>query len=162
MELRSGSLIPSGTGFTSAEQARAACLGQARVQLSAAQRPLFDAAVRGVLLRWTALRLAVENGWGGEEGDAKAAELEQSICGWFAAKGDHYADELEDHLAEFLDDEFAVEAEDGSPAEARRLALLARPALTRPRWPRCWCTCSRPWRAATRRWRSSWRRRRRR
>ena len=87
MELRSGALIASGTGFTSAEQARAACLGQARVQLAPAHRPAFDAAVRGVLRRWTALRLAVENGWAGDDSAAAAEELEQSIIGWFTAKG---------------------------------------------------------------------------
>lgn len=87
MELRSGSLIASGTGFTSAEQARAACMGQARVQLAPQHRPAFELAVRGVMLRWTALRLAVENEWGGEGSDARAAELEQSILGWFYAKG---------------------------------------------------------------------------
>jgi|APGre2960657444_1045066.scaffolds.fasta_scaffold03861_1 hypothetical protein len=87
MELRSGSLIASGTGFTSAEQARAACMGQARVQLAPQHRPAFESAVRGVMLRWTALRLAVENEWGGEGSDARAAELEQSILGWFYAKG---------------------------------------------------------------------------
>jgi hypothetical protein len=87
MELRSGALLASGTGFTSAEQARAACMGQARVQLQPGQRPLFEAAVRGVLLRWTALRLAVENGWAGDDSDGRAAELEQSIVAWFFAKG---------------------------------------------------------------------------
>ena len=87
MELRSGSLIASGTGFTSAEQARAACLGQARVQLAAAHRPAFEAATRGVLRRWTALRLAVENGWAGDDSGAATDELEQSILGWFYAKG---------------------------------------------------------------------------
>ncbi len=87
MELRSGALLASGTGFTSAEQARAACLGQARVQLPPAGRPAFEAAVRGVLRRWTALRLAVENGWAGDDSDARAAELEESILGWFYAKG---------------------------------------------------------------------------
>ena len=159
MELRSGSLIASATGFTSAEQARAACMGQARVQLSPQHRPAFDSAVRGVMLRWTALRLAVENQWGGEGSDARAAELEQSILGWFYAKGalrvhcscvrasatgrakarpcggalttaaarfslfytgDHYADELEEHLDEYLVEDFHVECEDGSTSEARR------------------------------------------
>lgn len=33
--------------------------------------------------------------------------------------GDHYADELEDHLDEFMLEELHVECEDGSPAEVR-------------------------------------------
>jgi hypothetical protein len=85
MELRSGSRVQS--GYATAEEARAACMGSARVQLAAGQHGPFDAAVRGVLLRWTALRLAVENGWAGDESDAHAAELEQSILAWFYAKG---------------------------------------------------------------------------
>ena len=86
MELRSGSRVQS--GYATAEAARAACMGSARVQLAAGQHGPFDAAVRGVLLRWTALRLAVENGWAGDDdADARAAELEQSILAWFYAKG---------------------------------------------------------------------------
>jgi hypothetical protein len=85
MELRSGSRVQS--GYATAEAARAACMGSARVQLAPEQHGSFNAAVRGVLLRWTALRLAVENGWAGDESDARAAELEQSILAWFYAKG---------------------------------------------------------------------------
>ena len=73
MELRSGSRVQS--GYATAEAARAACMGSARVQLAPEQHGSFNAAVRGVLLRWTALRLAVENGWAGDESDARAAEL---------------------------------------------------------------------------------------
>ena len=92
MELRSGSRVQS--GYATAEAARAACMGSARVQLAAGQHGPFDAAVRGVLLRWTALRLAVENGWAGDDdADARAAELEQSILAWFYAKGARLATE---------------------------------------------------------------------
>ena len=211
MELRSGSRVQS--GYASAEAARAACMGSARVQLAAGQHGPFDAAVRGVLLRWTALRLAVENGWAGDDdADVRAAELEQSILAWFYAKGaqaharaaarhpaplqqrcwesrraqpapqqphaapraagEHYAYELEEHLDDYLVEVFHVEAEDGSPAEARGGCALshlapaqsARPdaarALTRRlrRWLRCLCTCSRRARAATSLWRRSSRR----
>lgn len=144
MELRSGTVVASGGGFASAEAARAACLGQARVQLPPAALPTFASGVRGVLARWTALRLAREHGWGGDDTDAKAATLEEAVLGWFCAKGacravcccgktrwrltpslvallpgDHYADELEDHLTEYLEEDFHIEAEDGSPGEAR-------------------------------------------
>ena len=85
MELRSGQRLQA--GYATADEARAACMGSARVQLAPEQRPAFDAAVRGVLLRWTALRLAVENGWAGDDSDARALELEQSILAWFYAKG---------------------------------------------------------------------------
>ena len=147
MELRSGTVVASGSPFTSAEQARAACLGQARLQLTAEHRPPFESAVRGVLQRWTALRLAVVNGWGSEggEGEGRAGVLEQSILGWFYQSGDHYADELEDHLDEFLREDFNVEAEDGSPGEASRRLPRFAGSFSRHsrRWPTCWCTCSR-------------------
>ena len=87
MELRSGTVVASGGGFVSAEAARAACLGQARVQLPPAALPTFASGVRGVLARWTALRLAREHGWGGDDTDAKAATLEEAVLGWFCAKG---------------------------------------------------------------------------
>ncbi len=44
----------------------------------------------------------------------------RALC--VASTGDHYPDELEDHLEEFMVDVFHVEAEDGSPAEARARA----------------------------------------
>jgi hypothetical protein len=37
--------------------------------------------------------------------------------------GDHYADELEDHLDDFLVEELHVECEDGSPAEVHHMAV---------------------------------------
>lgn len=88
MELRSGAVMKS--GYASAEAARAACMGQARSQLPQASAPAFAAAVRGVLARWTALRLAVDNEWGGERSLELAHELEESTIGWFAAKGVQY------------------------------------------------------------------------
>ena len=38
-----------------------------------------------VLGRWTALRLAVEGGWGGPEGEAKAGLLLDDVVSWFAS-----------------------------------------------------------------------------
>ena len=39
--------------------------------------------------------------------------------------GDHYADELEDHLDDFLVEELHVECEDGSPAEVHCMGCIA-------------------------------------
>jgi hypothetical protein len=44
--------------------------------------------------------------------------------------GDHYADELEDHLDDFLVEELHVECEDGSPAEVHPWAVLLVNALS--------------------------------
>lgn len=38
-----------------------------------------------VLGRWTALRLAVEGGWGGAESEAKAGLLLDDVVAWFAS-----------------------------------------------------------------------------
>ena len=38
-----------------------------------------------VLGRWTALRLAVEGGWGGPESEAKAGLLLDDVVAWFAS-----------------------------------------------------------------------------
>ena len=79
------------SGYASAEAARAACMGQSRTQLEEAHRPAFTSAVHGVMARWTALRLAVDNEWGGERSGELADELEASINGWFCSKGAYSA-----------------------------------------------------------------------
>jgi hypothetical protein len=43
----------------------------------------FFPSVRYVLLRWTALRLAIDNLWGGDTSIQKAEALEQEILNWF-------------------------------------------------------------------------------
>jgi hypothetical protein len=50
-----------------------------------------------------------------------------------ARSGEHYAYELEEHLDDFLMDVFHVEAEDGSPAEARGGCAAAATAACRAR-----------------------------
>ena len=58
-------------------------VGGARGQLPPAVAPTFAAAVRTVLSRWTALRLAVEGGWGGPDSDAKAGSMVDDVVAWF-------------------------------------------------------------------------------
>jgi len=45
----------------------------------------FAAGAARVLGRWTALRLAVEGGWGGPESEAKAVLLLDDVVNWFAS-----------------------------------------------------------------------------
>lgn len=45
----------------------------------------FAAGAARVLGRWTALRLAVEGGWGGPESEAKAGLLLDDVVSWFAS-----------------------------------------------------------------------------
>lgn len=58
-------------------------VGGARGRLPPAAAQTFTAAVRTVLTRWTALRLAVEGGWGGPDSDSKAGTMVDDVVGWF-------------------------------------------------------------------------------
>jgi pre-rRNA-processing protein TSR2 len=77
----------------------------------------FRAGVTATLRSWSALRAAVESGWGGVESQAKAEYLRDHIyqimdgtC--FPPNMDII--ELEDNLAIYLEEEFSVVLEDGS------------------------------------------------
>lgn len=50
------------------------------------RRPVFEEGVRQVFLRWTALRLAVENEWGGASSAEKAQLLMGDVLEWFYRK----------------------------------------------------------------------------
>ena len=149
-------------------------VGGARGRLAPEPAAAFAAAVRAVFTRWTALRLAVEGGWGGPDSDAKAGAMAGDVVTWFregsgketdgegeahwwserkravgaAARGkspnlchlapsntrhikhtslshtptptEHYADELEDELAEAMLSDFGAQLEDESPREVGR------------------------------------------
>lgn len=51
--------------------------------LPAEGRPLFEEGVRLVFDRWTALQLAVENGWGGAQSKEKALDVMDDVLDWF-------------------------------------------------------------------------------
>lgn len=77
----------------------------------------FRAGVTATLRSWSALRAAVESGWGGVETQAKAEYLREHIyqimdgtC--FPPNMDII--DLEDNLAIYLEEEFSVVLEDGS------------------------------------------------
>lgn len=82
--------------------------------------PVFEQGVTLAFNKWMALRLAVENQWGGSHSQQKADELIDDVLHWFTSKREHYADELEIELDEFLQAEFNTQAEDGSPGEVAR------------------------------------------
>lgn len=64
MQLRSGSVVGSHL-------------------LPPAARPAFEEGARLLFQQWTALRLAVENQWGGQNSDEKAQWLLQDTIQWF-------------------------------------------------------------------------------
>ena len=52
-----------------------------------------------VLGRWTALRLAVEGGWGGPESEAKAGLLLDDVVAWFASDSGEFGGSVEERGA---------------------------------------------------------------
>eukprot|EP00752_Nemacystus_decipiens_P009657 g8628.t1 len=83
----------------------------------------FQGGVKSALNQWTALRLAVENNWGGGDSERKAALLEEGLMNLFKTKKEIYKDEVEDFLADFLDDSFSTYAEDDSPAQVAAMLV---------------------------------------
>ena len=66
MELRNGALVGGSPGL-----------------LPSSARPAFEEGVARVFGRWTALSLAVDNGWGGGDSKAKAEQLMRDVICWF-------------------------------------------------------------------------------
>ncbi|XP_031493979.1 uncharacterized protein LOC116260041 [Nymphaea colorata] len=88
--------------------------------------PLFSEGIHLILSRWTALRLAVENEWGGRSSRQKFDNLVVDLISWFTASKDIlYIDELETMLDENMLASFNAEIEDGSIEEvAEQLMTL--------------------------------------
>ncbi|NXE58073.1 TSR2 protein, partial [Casuarius casuarius] len=78
---------------------------------------LFAEGVRAVLGAWAALQVAVENGFGGTQGPEKAAWLAVALQDFFQRNADLEPEEVEDFLAEVMDNEFDTVVEDGSLAQ---------------------------------------------
>lgn len=75
----------------------------------------FRAGVAACLRSWSALKTAVEGGWGGSESIEKAEFLRDHLINYFASNNSGGSpDELEDHLAVYMEEEFSVVLEDGS------------------------------------------------
>ncbi|XP_038237572.1 pre-rRNA-processing protein TSR2 homolog [Dermochelys coriacea] len=88
-------------------------------------RGLFSQGVRAVLGSWAALQIAVEHGFGGAHGGAKAEWLVGVVEQYFHSNAALELDEVEDFLAEVLNNEFDTIVEDGSLAEvSQQLQLL--------------------------------------
>lgn len=79
----------------------------------------FRAGVTACLRSWSALRTAVESGWGGNESHQKAEDLRSNILqhldgSSFPPKSITEIEDLEDNLAIYMEEEFSVSLEDGS------------------------------------------------
>ncbi|XP_032569674.1 pre-rRNA-processing protein TSR2 homolog isoform X2 [Chiroxiphia lanceolata] len=85
---------------------------------AAEARALFAEGVGAVLGGWAALQLAVAQGFGGPQGTEKAAWLRSALLDFFTQNADLEQEEVEDFLAEVMDNEFDTVVEDGSLEQA--------------------------------------------
>ncbi|KAF7650448.1 hypothetical protein LDENG_00125880 [Lucifuga dentata] len=81
---------------------------------SAASRELFTAGVRAVLQRWPVLQIAVDNGFGGAYAQQKADWMVDVVQQYFHDNADLQPCEVEDFIAELMDQEFDTVVDDGS------------------------------------------------
>ncbi|XP_026224314.1 pre-rRNA-processing protein TSR2 homolog [Anabas testudineus] len=81
---------------------------------SAASRELFTEGVRVVLHTWPVLQIAVDNGFGGVYGQQKADWMVDVVQQYFHDNADLQQCEVEDFLAELMDQEFDTVVDDGS------------------------------------------------
>ncbi|XP_027488342.1 basic proline-rich protein-like [Corapipo altera] len=95
---------------------------------AAEARALFAEGVGAVLGGWAALQLAVAQGFGGPQGTEKAAWLRSALLDFFTQNADLEQEEVEDFLAEVMDNEFDTVVEDGSLEQVSRelLTLFSR------------------------------------
>ncbi|XP_068027116.1 pre-rRNA-processing protein TSR2 homolog [Melanerpes formicivorus] len=93
-----------------------------------APRALFTQGVRAVLGGWAALQLAVAQGFGGPGGAQKADWLVGALGDFFTQNADLEEEEVEQFLAEVMDNEFDTAVEDGSLQQVSRelLSLFSR------------------------------------
>lgn len=83
----------------------------------------FTVACRTVISCWTALNLAVENGWGGDNSQEKRSDLMQLVTDFCLSKKELYTDEVEDLLFERMQSLFFVDIEDESEVEIARILV---------------------------------------
>uniref|UniRef100_A0A8C5HEF7 Pre-rRNA-processing protein TSR2 homolog n=1 Tax=Gouania willdenowi TaxID=441366 RepID=A0A8C5HEF7_GOUWI len=81
---------------------------------SRAPRELFTNGVRAVLSTWPVLQIAVDNGFGGVYGQQKADWLVDVVQQYFHDNADLQQCEVEDFIAELMDQEFDTVVDDGS------------------------------------------------
>ncbi|KAM9785580.1 pre-rRNA-processing protein TSR2 homolog [Neosynchiropus ocellatus] len=88
-----------------------------------ASRELFTDGVRVVLNSWPVLQIAVDNGFGGVYGQQKADWLVDVVQQYFHDNADLQLYEVEDFVAQLLDQEFDTVVDDGSLPQVSRQLL---------------------------------------
>ncbi|KAJ7317488.1 hypothetical protein JRQ81_003650 [Phrynocephalus forsythii] len=88
-------------------------------------RGLFRQGVEAVLGSWPVLQIAVENGFGGAYSQEKAEWMVGAVEQYFQSNADLEPEEIEDFLAELMNNEFDTMVEDGSlPQVSQELCLF--------------------------------------
>ncbi|KAG7472678.1 hypothetical protein MATL_G00111420 [Megalops atlanticus] len=77
-------------------------------------RELFTEAVRAVLDTWPVLQIAVDNGFGGVHSQQKADWMVDAVQQYFHQNADLESYEVEDFLADLMNNEFDTVVDDGS------------------------------------------------
>ncbi|KAK2380324.1 pre-rRNA-processing protein TSR2 protein [Trifolium repens] len=92
---------------------------------------VFQEGIGLVLSRWSALRTAVENEWGGPQSHSKAQQLAADIFSWFTQSNDQlYIDDLETLLNDATLS-FNLVIQDGSVEEvAEKLMIMHEECLS--------------------------------
>ncbi|XP_022081411.1 pre-rRNA-processing protein TSR2 homolog isoform X2 [Acanthaster planci] len=75
---------------------------------------VFRRSISSILDGWTVLQLAVSHGYGGVHSREKALWMVDVVYNWFQENEGIEPEELQDFIAEILDNEFDTRAEDGS------------------------------------------------
>ncbi len=84
-------------------------------QWAAAPNDALKLGVKLALGEWQALQLAVSNKWGGSDTALRLEYFEADICDWFLGPQKRIrTGEVENFLEEVMNEDFQVEAEDGS------------------------------------------------
>ncbi|XP_029361355.1 pre-rRNA-processing protein TSR2 homolog [Echeneis naucrates] len=81
---------------------------------SGASRELLKEGVRAVLHTWPVLQIAVDNGFGGVYGQQKADWMVDVVQQYFFDNSDLQQCEVEDFIADLMDQEFDTVVDDGS------------------------------------------------
>ncbi|CAB1440934.1 unnamed protein product [Pleuronectes platessa] len=81
---------------------------------AAASRELFSEGVRAVLHTWPVLQIAVDNGFGGVYAQQKADWMVDVVQQYFHDNADLLQCEVEDYIAELMNQEFDTVVDDGS------------------------------------------------
>ncbi|XP_053151639.1 pre-rRNA-processing protein TSR2 homolog isoform X2 [Hemicordylus capensis] len=87
-------------------------------------RGLFSRGIEAVLGSWPVLQIAVDNGFGGAYSQEKSEWMVGAVEQYFQNNADLEPEEVEDFLAELMNNEFDTMIEDGSLAQVSQQLCL--------------------------------------